>query len=81
MLSRRDLRTEPGVSTPGEIQIEDRPVGAADKLFLKSGATIDVLPLLSGPFRADRLFASVPAVKTPGYLGLNPRLSPFIPSG
>jgi hypothetical protein len=64
-LSRRDDRTQPGVSTPGLLARAVRPEGAADLVFhnktpMKFGT--NYLP----PFQGELIIRIHPGVKTPG---------------
>jgi hypothetical protein len=71
-LSRRDLRTQPGVLTPGTDQHSDSPEGARENL-LSIGFVLT--PLLRQPFcrpfRAVRFFCP--------YLGLKPQAESYYP--
>jgi adenosylcobinamide-phosphate synthase len=72
-LSRRDERTQPGVSTPGVDQKMARPERAEDIRSAFCLTTCSSVPALYRPFRAGLFSARYP--------GLKPGLSPFVPSG
>jgi hypothetical protein len=69
ILSRRDLRTKPGVLTPGtDPKRSARPERAEDDPFLypTRSSMFHAETYLYRPYRAGLLFCNVPGVKTPG---------------
>jgi len=72
-LSRRDKRTQPGVSTPGTDKKMARPEGAEERDFALPNVGRDLEPTFCHPFRADSWAGRIPGVKTAGLVLLSLR--------
>ena len=72
-LSRRDERTQPGVSTPGSDKKMPRPVGAAEGDFALPNGEPDLKLTICRPFRECSSVGFIPGVKTPGLVLLSLR--------
>ena len=63
ILSRRDLRTQPGVLTPGEHQKTARPKGAVDMGLKFGGSKHGFLTTLCRPLGAGPFLLGIPGLK------------------
>jgi hypothetical protein len=72
-LSRRDKRTQPGVSTPGTDKKMSSPAGAVCGGFALPNGEPDLKLTICRPFRACSWVGFIPGVKTPGLVLLSLR--------